>query len=124
MQVFRSIEVVPENLNEIEFDDSFFKFCKFERIEPQSLISSDFVVCTFTNVEFYWNLIVQSNFIECKFENCDFMGARFSDVRFVDCVLARCRFTISNLGNDCEFSETVAYGCKLNETSGFAVEQR
>jgi uncharacterized protein YjbI with pentapeptide repeats len=71
------------------------------------------------NIDWYWGLFSGCNFINCDFADCAFAGTRFPDSRFVDCKLVNCRFTQDDLGGDCDFSKTIAYGCSVESSLGF-----
>ena len=81
-------------------------------------MSSDFVGCSFKNIN-CMTVYSGQNFISCNFADCAFAGSSFPDTRFVDCKLVNCKFTQSNLGGDCDFSKTIAYGCSVERSLGF-----
>ncbi|MGY0505402.1 pentapeptide repeat-containing protein [Luteimonas sp. e5] len=57
-------------------------------------------------------------FVGCTFAGCTFRGAVFAGCRFVDCRFEDCTFGPDNLGGECEFNETVWYGCTQINCSG------
>lgn len=116
----RSETVEKRNLAGVEWDESHFKFCEFRdfSIDGQ-IICSDFVTCSFTNVDWYWGLFSASNFIDCRFSGCIFRGCGFPDSRFVDCKFTNCRFIEDNLGGPCDFTKAISYGCTMTDTEGF-----
>jgi uncharacterized protein YjbI with pentapeptide repeats len=117
----RSETINAENLPDIEWGEEYFKFCNFEDFSIQGgEVASDFVDCSFKNIDCYLTLLNGCNFISCNFEDCRFAGTGFPDTRFVDCRLVGCKFTQDNLGRDCDFSKTVVYGCSIESSLGFA----
>jgi uncharacterized protein YjbI with pentapeptide repeats len=120
----RSETINSENLTDIEWDEGYFKFCNFEGFSIEGgQVSSDFVGCSFKNIDCYWSLFSGCNFISCNFADCAFAGTSFPDTRFVDCKLVNCKFTQDNLGGDCDFSKTIAYGCSVESSLGFGPEK-
>jgi uncharacterized protein YjbI with pentapeptide repeats len=116
----RSETINSDNLAEIEWDEEYFKYCNFEGFSIDGgQVSSDFVSCSFGNIDWYWGLFSGCNFISCNFADCSFAGTNFPDTRFVDCKLVNCKFTQDNLGGDCDFSKTTAYGCSVESSLGF-----
>lgn len=114
-----------ENLKDIEWDENYFKFCDFENFSIEGkTICSDFVNCSFNKVEWYWGLFSGSNFIDCLFTDCTFRGSAFPDSKFVECRFTNCHFLKDNLGEDCDFSKTIAYGCLIEGGGGFKIEIR
>lgn len=121
----RSITVGNENLGAIEWDENYFKFCDFEDISIEGgVISSDFIDCSFKNVEWYWGLFSGANFVNCLFNDCVFRGSSFPDSKFVECSLVNCRFIQDNLATDCDFSQASAYRCSISGGEGFKAEIR
>jgi uncharacterized protein YjbI with pentapeptide repeats len=119
-QSVRSETINSNNVADIEWDGEYFKFCSFEGLSIDGqVVTSDFVGCSFKNIAWYWGLFSHSNFIKCKFANCAFAGTAFPDCRFVDCNLVDCRFIKDDLGCDCDFSKTIAYGCSIESSLGF-----
>ena len=109
-----------ESVAVIQWDDRYFKYCEFDGFSQDGgVIDSDFINCSFKNVDWYWGIFTQANFIKCDFTNCDFRGTSFVDARFVECKLDNCRFIRDNLNADCDFSRSVAYGCTVNGGEGF-----
>jgi uncharacterized protein YjbI with pentapeptide repeats len=116
----RSQEINSENFTDVGWDEGYFKFCNFEGFSIEGgLVSSDFVGCSFKNIDWYWSLFSGCNFISCTFADCAFAGASFPDTRFVDCKFVNCKFTQDNLGGDCDLSKTIAYGCAVESSLGF-----
>jgi uncharacterized protein YjbI with pentapeptide repeats len=116
----RSETINSENLTDIDWDEGYFKFCNFEGFSIEGgQVSSDFVGCSFKNIDCYWGLFSGCNFISCNFADCAFAGTSFPDTRFVDCKIVNCTFTHDNLGGDCDFSKTIAYGCSVESSLGF-----
>jgi uncharacterized protein YjbI with pentapeptide repeats len=121
----RTATIDKGNYGTVEWDDNYFKSCEFEDFSIEGeIISSDFICCSFRNVNWYWGLFTQANFVQCKFENCAFRGTSFPDARFVECTLDNCEFAKDNLGSDCDFARAVAYSCKVNGSEGFKPEIR
>jgi uncharacterized protein YjbI with pentapeptide repeats len=121
----RSLAVGKENLDMIEWDENYFKFCDFENISIEGgVIGSDFIDCSFKNVDWYWGLFSGANFVNCLFNDCVFRGSAFPDGKFVECSLVNCRFIQDNLTADCDFSRTIAYRCSTNNGEGFKAEIR
>jgi uncharacterized protein YjbI with pentapeptide repeats len=119
----QSVLVNKENFAAIDWDENHFKYCEFKTFSVEGgLVCSDFVSCSFRDVEWYWTSFSGSNFIDCQFKDCVFRGTTFPDSRFVECRLAHCRFIKDNLGGDCGFSNTVAYKCSVERCEGFEVE--
>ena len=113
------------NLSTIDFSDNYFKFCNFEDLSPEIVsIDSDFHDCTFKNVDWYWGLFNICSFVKCQFTDCVFRGASFPDCLFVECTFTNCQFVKDNLGGECDFDRTVAYGCSLKDTVGFEATLR
>jgi len=115
-----------ENFAEINFSENYFKFREFEDFSTDlesgtSHIDSDFHDCTFRRVEWYWGLFNIATFVRCEFTDCIFRGSSFPDCLFVECTLTNCQFVKDNLGGDCTFEGAVSYGCKVENTVGFAV---
>lgn len=116
----RSEGINSENVDKVGWDDAYFKFCDFEGFFIEGrLVSSDFVSCSFKNIDWYWGLFSGSNFIGCHFANCTFAGTGFPDTRFIDCKFVNCKFTRDNVGGDCDLSKTIAYGCSVESCLGF-----
>ena len=119
-QTVRSEKINSPTFTDIDWDEGYFKFCEFEGLSIEGrLVSSDFVSCSFKNIDWYWSLFSGCNFINCDFADCAFAGTGFPDSRFVDCKLVNCRFTQDDLGGDCDFSKTIAYGCSVESSLGF-----
>ena len=119
-------EIIDQgNLETIEWDNSYFKYCEFGGFSIEGeVISSDFISCSFKNIDWYWGLFARANFIDCQFVNCVFSGTSFPDARFVECTFSNCRFLQDNLGAECGFAKSVAYGCKIDGGEGFKSEIR
>ena len=116
----RSETINSDNLAEVEWDEEYFKYCDFAGFSIEGgLVASDFVGCSFSKIDWYWGLFSGCNFINCNFADCKFAGTNFPDTRFVDCKLANCEFTQDNVGGDCDFSKTTAYGCSVENSMGF-----
>jgi len=116
----RSETIISNNLAEMEWDEGYFKFCNFEwfSIEGKQ-VSSDFNSCSFKKIDWYWGLFSGCNFIGRSFIDCTFAGTNFPDTRFIDCKLVNCTFIQDNLGGECDFSKTTAYGCSVEKSTGF-----
>jgi len=121
----RSETVGKDNLDSVAWDENYFKFCDFENfsVEGES-VCSDFVQCSFTNVDWYWGFFSDANFVNCRFKACVFRGSSFRGTKFVECTLTDCRFVKDNLDGDCDFSEAIAYGCTIDAGEGFNAEMR
>ncbi len=66
-------ETVKDDVKDTSWDDNYFKYCTFERFSQEGgVVCSDFVTCSFDEVEWYEGLFTNSNFIECRFVNCVF----------------------------------------------------
>jgi uncharacterized protein YjbI with pentapeptide repeats len=108
------------NLSAIEWNESYFKFCNFEAFSfDGGLVSSDFHSCLFEKIDWYGGFFSGCNFIDCKFVGCTFAGTAFAYTRFIDCKLVNCTFKKDNMGGDCDFSTTIAYGCSVENTFGY-----
>lgn len=115
----RSETINSENITDIEWDEGYFKFCAFEGLSVEGeLVSSDFVDCSFKDINWYWGLFSGSNFIGCQFTECVFAGTGFPKTRFVDCRLVNCKFIQGNLGGGCDLSKTIIYGCSFENCLG------
>jgi uncharacterized protein YjbI with pentapeptide repeats len=74
----RSEIVNQERSAAVQWDDNYFKLCNFESFSIEGyVIGSDFVSCSFSNVDWYWGLFSGSNFISCTFRDCIFRGSSF-----------------------------------------------
>jgi uncharacterized protein YjbI with pentapeptide repeats len=114
-----------ENFAATEWEDNYFKYCNFHGFSPEGkLICSDFISCSFKDLDWYWGLFSDTNFIDCHFTDCVFRGSTFADCKFVECKLTNCRFIKDNLDADCDFPGTVAYGCEVDGGCGFTTEAR
>jgi fluoroquinolone resistance protein len=121
--LLRSEIINQGNYSSVEWDEGYFKFCEFDGFSVEaSEVSSDFVSCSFTNLDWYWVLFNLANFIECRFTDCVFRGTTFAGVRFVDCHFTRCGFLKDNLNSDCSFPGTMAYRCVVEGGEGFRAE--
>jgi uncharacterized protein YjbI with pentapeptide repeats len=119
----QSATITPANVASVEWDEQCFRFCEFLGISVDGeVISSEFIGCSFKEIDWYWGLFTQAIFVKCSFENCTFRGTSFPDARFVECKLTGCRFTKDNLDGDCDFRGAVAYACEVNDCQGFAAE--
>jgi uncharacterized protein YjbI with pentapeptide repeats len=119
----RSETVGIDNFETIDWDENYFKFCDFENFSIEGKhIPSDFVSCSFVNVEWYWGLFNGANFVDCLFTDCVFRGTAFPDCKFVQCTLTNCRFEKDNLAADCDFSKAIAYRCTVDGGEGFKAE--
>jgi uncharacterized protein YjbI with pentapeptide repeats len=115
----RSQTINSETIANVEWDEGYFKFCVFENFSVEGeVVSSEFVSCSFTNIDWYWGLFSGSNFIGCQFTDCSFAGTGFPDTRFVDCSLVNCRFIQDNLGGACELAETIMHGFSFENCLG------
>jgi uncharacterized protein YjbI with pentapeptide repeats len=118
-QAVRLETINSENVADVEWDEGYFKLCAFENFSVDGeVVSSDFVRCSFTSIDWYWGLFPGSNFIGCQFTDCSFAGTGFPDTRFVDCKLVNCRFIQDNLGGECGLAETIMYGCSFENCLG------
>jgi uncharacterized protein YjbI with pentapeptide repeats len=116
----RSETINPQNFTDIDWDEGYFKYCNFEGFSIEGRqVTSDFVDCSFKDIDWYWGLFSGCNFINCDFADCTFAGTDFPHSRFVDCKLMNCTFSQDNLGGDCDFSKTIAYGCSVERSLGF-----
>lgn len=110
--------ITSDNQNDMEWNDSYFKFCNFAGFNNYVAgISSDFNWCTFTRT-WWWGLFNSCSFIYCTFTDCEFEGAGFSDSRFVDCTFVDCTFQKDSIGGDCDFSDATFYGCTVKNCVG------
>lgn len=120
-----SLTINAQNLATVEWDDEYFKYCEFLGFSFEGgIVSSDFAVCTFKNLDWYWGLFNMVNFVDCTFLNCVFQGTIFSDCKFIQCSLQNCHFVQDNLGGDCSFEGSVAYDCDVDDDRGFAAALR
>jgi uncharacterized protein YjbI with pentapeptide repeats len=116
--------ITSDNHNEMEWNESYFKYCNFEKFsEEAGFVSSDFHACSFKKVDWYWNLFSGCNFINCSFVDCTFAGTSFPECRFIDCELVNCKFIQNNLGGECNFSNSWAHGCSVENSPGFLPEK-
>jgi len=116
----RSETVGKDGLKDTSWDENYFKYCTFEWFSHEGgVVCSDFVTCSFVEVEWYEGLFTHSNFIDCRFMNCVFLGSTFADSRFVECTMTNCRFIKDNLDSECSFPRTVAYECSVEGGEGF-----
>ena len=116
----REKKINAGNFSSIEWDDNYFIFCYFEGFANDGgIISSDFINCSFSNIDWYWGIFTLANFIDCKFENCTFRGTDFSDSKFIKCKLSNCNFVKDNLKGDCDFLGAIAFGCQVTNCKGF-----
>lgn len=121
----RSVIVGAQNLASIDWNENYFKFCQFEKLSVEgAAVCSDFIDCTFSDLDWYWGLFTSCNFVNCSFNRCVFRGTAFPDTRFVECRLTECQFMKDNLDADCDFSKTIAYGCVLDNSQGFSQKCR
>jgi uncharacterized protein YjbI with pentapeptide repeats len=119
------IKITKDNLKSANWEEEHYKFCNFEDFSIEGgHVDSDFINCTFENIEWYWGMFNIVNFIDCTFNNCIFKGSSFPDCKFVECELNNCQFIKDNLDGDCSFENTKAYSCKVNNTTGFNVEYK
>jgi len=119
----RSALIDKTNAAAIDWEENHFKYCDFEGFSAEGrTISSDFIGCSFGNVDWYWGLFSFANFIDCRFKDCLFQGTTFANCRFVDCELINCRFIKNNLDTSCEFKQTVAYGWVTDGGEGFGAK--
>ncbi len=116
-----SEEFTQENLASVEWEDGWFRYCNFTGFAMEGgHVTSDFVGCSFKELDLYMTMFNIVNFIDCSFIDCLFRGAAFPDCRFVDCRLTNCRFIKDSLNDDCHFDGAVAYGCQVEGCEGFA----
>ncbi len=121
----KSMEIDATNFETVEWDDGYFKYCEFSGFSKDGgVISSDFVGCSFKDLDWYWEIFTSANFIQCHFANCTFRGTSFVDARFVECGLKGVRFMEDNLQSECDFSGAVAYGCTVDGGEGFKAQAR
>jgi uncharacterized protein YjbI with pentapeptide repeats len=121
----RSMEIDATNFETVEWDDGYFKHCEFSSFSKEGgVISSDFVGCSFKDLDWYWGMFTHANFIQCHFTNCTFRGTSFVDARFVECGLKDIHFVEDNLRSECDFSGAVAYGCTVEGGEGFKAQAR
>ena len=114
-----------DNFSTIDFYDNYFKLCEFEGMSPEGCgVDSDFHDCAFRSIDWYWGLFNICSFVRCQFADCIFRGSSFADCLFVECTFTNCQFVKDNLGGECDFDHTVAYGCSLEGTVGFAAIMR
>ena len=119
----QSVIISKENVHTLDWDEQCFRFCEFDNFSVDGkVISSDFISCRFKDIEWYWGLFSQANFIQCIFSNCTFRGTSFASARFVECEFSDCHFVRDNLNGKCNFSEALAYGCRLVNCDGFDAE--
>ena len=115
--------ITEENVQSVEWDEQHFKFCAFESFSVEVVhIGSDFIDCTFSDVEWYMGLFNIINFVDCTFTNCVFRGSSFPECKFVECEFKNCRFIENNLGGACKFEGARAYKCKFQNCVGFDAE--
>ncbi len=119
----RSETIDKKNLATAPWEDDYFIYCNFEDFEMEGgHVTSDFIGCSFKNLDWYWGLFNCMNFIDCRFTDCVFRGTSFATCRFVECEFLNCRFLKDNLASECDFEDCVAYGCSVIGGEGFAVE--
>jgi hypothetical protein len=119
----RSETIDKSNLQATSWEEEYFKHCTFDGFSLEGgVVTSDFVTCSFRDNEWYETLFNCANFIDCKFKNCVFLGSTFAACRFVACTMTNCRFIKDNLGAECRFSGSVAYGCSIEGGEGFIPE--
>ena len=118
----RSETITSDNHNQMEWNESYFKYCNFEEFSEYGFVSSDFHACSFKKIDWYWNLFSGCNFINCSFVDCTFAGTSFPECRFIDCELVNCKFIQDNLGGECDFSNSWAHGCSIENSPGFRPE--
>jgi uncharacterized protein YjbI with pentapeptide repeats len=117
-------EIDENNCRTIEWDNNYFKLCIMKGFSIDGfVISSDFVNCEFSDIDWYWGIFTQANFVQCRFDNCTFRGTSFADARFLECTLKNCHFIKDNLNGDCDFEGSIAYACKIEEGEGFKATQ-
>jgi uncharacterized protein YjbI with pentapeptide repeats len=116
----RSQAITPKNVASVEWSDAYFKLCAFSGFAMEGqYVSSDFVDCSFQDLDWYWGLFTHSNFVGCRFQDCTFAGTGFPDTRFIDCRFTNCSFVKDEFGRECDLTKTLDYGCKLSDTNGF-----
>lgn len=120
----KELTITQDNLKSVNWEEEFYKYCNFENFSIEGgHIDSDFIDCSFDNVEWYWGIFNIVNFVDCIFNNCIFRGSAFPDCKFVECEINNCRFIKDNLDSDCTFENASSYNCKLNNTEGFNAER-
>ena len=98
------------------FDDIVFYKCTFENIESEgSDISSLFIDCTLTKVQWYSAWAHGVKFINCIFKDCDLRGDFHQSV-FLKCTFEDCNTSEDSFGNPTEWNEAQAVDCKLIRT--------
>jgi uncharacterized protein YjbI with pentapeptide repeats len=120
MDMKQADTINAENFASVDLDENYFKFATFEDISPEGgLIASDFNICTFRRIDWYWGLFSDCNFIQCEFKDCIFRGTSFPGCRFIECAFKNCQFVTDNLNGKCDLEESVAYGCTVENCTGF-----
>jgi uncharacterized protein YjbI with pentapeptide repeats len=118
----QALIINSENFNTVDWEEDCFKYCEFSGLSPEGEhITSDFISCKFTDIDWYWGIFNIVNFVECHFKNCIFRGTDFASCKFVECTFDNCQFIKDNLNGDCEFNESVAYNCRFTNCDGFNV---
>jgi uncharacterized protein YjbI with pentapeptide repeats len=108
------MRVTARNLSEIDLGDVVHKYCEFSDIANDDFwmsMESDFIDCSFENIQWYGALFNCQTIIGCAFTNCTFQGVTFASCRLVDCEFNTCKFMPDNLGGDCHFDDNKVYGC-------------
>jgi uncharacterized protein YjbI with pentapeptide repeats len=120
MTIYSSREFDADTFPSINWEGNYFTFCTFEHASPEGHnVTSDFKLCRFRVLDWYWAFFNISNFIECEFTDCTFRGAAFAQCRFIGCKLIHCQFLQDNLNGDCSFPGTVCYDCLIKDSQGF-----
>ncbi|MGY3265499.1 pentapeptide repeat-containing protein [Lysobacter sp. HA35] len=100
-------------------NDSVLRYCELAVPSVDGgHVDSTFLFCTLRGIDWYWPLFNLAVFVSCTFTGCSFRGAVFAGCRFVDCRFEECTFGGDNLNGDCEFGESVWYGCTQKNCIG------
>ena len=119
----RSTIIDQSNVELLSTEDDCFKYCQIRNINQDGVnVESDFIGCTFENLDLYWANMACLTFAECEFSNCIFRGADFAGSLFVECTFMNCRFLKDNLNGDCRFGDTRAYGCHAKDCEGIRIK--
>lgn len=98
------------------YEGLIFVDCTFEKVTSEGAeIDSDFVRCTFDNVDWYWCIGQSCVFIECEFKDCDLRGS-FHSTSFIACKFIHCKTGSDALGGTTEWEDCVAIECTFAKT--------
>ena len=111
--------VTADQVGKISWQEELFKYCRFRDFELSVVeVDSDFILCTFENLDWYGGLFNLCNFVECRFQGCVFRGSTFAGCKFVQCTFEDCRFEDDNMGSACTFDDSVFYDTVISGSAG------